>query len=161
MFSFKKAPIYNQVHNFSDWRAVRYPWKAITQSNEILRFVEFSRIKNANEITEKQLQDYFNTFNSEGLRHTAFLAFRQFFTYCKIMGYVDIKVAPLTHMGTITGMQKIHPLIHVGQVERVHKLRKQGLSFRNIKYKMEEEDNRNYDLNQIHRWAHYKLSPTG
>lgn len=164
MFSFlnflrERDPIYAQIKQFHEWKSVRQPFAADSQKKELLLFVRQSKIRTVTDISVENISLYQDTLNGEYFQKKVVHALRQFFSFCQKAGYANIQVE--TRKGLLY-MEKIHPLLDVGQVLRVKELRARRvdgvpMSYRKIKAHMEKQDKRTYDVKNIYKWANYKL----
>lgn len=154
----KPKPLRKQIDMYCNWKALRYPLVANTQRRVIESFFQFSGIDCTSLITQPMIESYVITNHSIFLQNQTRASLMQFCKYWYKLGVLTDEFGRVIKKDIITDMENVHPLMHTDQVERVHRLRKEGLSLRQIKTKMEMQDGKSYHLRQIHRWANYKLS---
>lgn len=152
-------PLHKQIHLFIEWKRIRHPLKARSLEYELNELFRSVRVNSISQLTERMVVSYFSGLNGEWRKDNARNALKQFLTYWYKMGLLEREFTNIVNKDKLGEMRtELHPLAHAEQVERVHKLREQGLPFRAIKVQMETEDLRKYDVHQLHRWATYPLS---
>lgn len=145
-----------EIAHYIEWKSLRHPSKARQYERVLLDFLKYAKIHNVTDlqIHPECLQQYRDSLNAQYQKNEFDTAMRGFLKH-----WYDLKV--LTHhFDVIMGSSIIEemytsPTMHVAQVRRVHQLRKDGKSLRQIKVHMESEDNKIYHLKQIQRWAGY------
>lgn len=150
--TYLRRPIFRQIDRYYDWRGASYPFSARRDREQLREFVLMCKIRTCSDITAESCKLYVQRQNSQYFRNNAACILRKFIRYLVWAGYLE--VAPIIPEATIAGMtERIDTRVHWGQVKRVKSLRDEaGLSFRKIQSRMQEEDNRPYNLKMIHSW---------
>lgn len=154
---FELKPLAKQVKLYTTWKAVRYPSIARMHRDVLYEFFRYYRVPCATLITVEKIEAFALSQNSIHFQNQARNVLKQFCRYWYKLGLLTEQFSNNIKKDTIRDMEDVHPLLHVDQVIRVKALRDEGLSYREIKTKMQAEDQRNYDLHAVYRWANYEL----
>jgi hypothetical protein len=156
---FNTEPIHTQIKMYVDWKAVRHPTKARLHERVLKEFFTGTHLRSVSEITPECLHAYIRKFPAEYQRRETLHTMRQFSRYWYRMGLLSKQFAD--RCGGVSILEifesPVPQTMHVDQVRRVHRLRGEGLSLRQIKLRLETEDQKPYHLRQIQRWAGYEL----
>lgn len=163
MFGFlRPKPITKHIHMYIAWKAVRFPFVAGTHERVLVAFFNKMKIRSLGEITPSHLREYCGRFPAQYQKNQFIHVIRQFSRYWRRMGLLSHEFADFMGEDTILDItEDISPTMHTEQVRRVRKMRKDGLSLKQIVLRMETDDRKKYHLKQIHRWSKYVLPGDG
>lgn len=155
----ESPPIDKQIAHYVEWKAVRFPDTAASHKRVLVAFFKSYRIRCVQDITPESLQEHLSGFNANYQKNQFLHVMRQFCRYWYQMGLLTGEFRSIFTEAAINSIiENASPTMHTEQVVRVHKLRDQGLSLRQIKMQMETEDQKVYHLKQIQRWAKYEIT---
>lgn len=157
----KQWPIHAQIKHYAAWKGNKAPAASRQHEKELLSFVFHTKIRDVRDILLEDIVSYRDSISSDYFRGQIYNSLKQFFKFCKTMGYAHIQIECVNGF---VKMEKIHHLLDLDNVLRVKALREKRIngkpmSYRKIKAYMEKRDKRVYDVHAIYRWANYQLPP--
>lgn len=155
-----RRPILRQIDRYRDWRGAVYPLAAKRDRERLRQLVYAHKLRTCHDITDEICRQMIVKENSMYFKEETGRILRKFIRYLVWAGYLE--VAPIVPTATMSRMaDRIDTRVHWNQVRRVKELRDgEGLSFRKIQARMEDEDNRPYNIKMIHSW-YQRLIPEG